>query len=293
MPLLCSCGDVMTGRGIDQILPHTSSPILIENYVDSAAEYVDLAEKTNGPSPRPASFHYIWGDALAELDRIASAARIVNLETAVTTSSEYAPKGINYRMHPANVQCLTTGKIDCCVLANNHVLDWGRAGLEETLRSTRTAGIGTAGAGLNVSDALSPCTIDLGSGRMLVFAFATSDSGTPSSWRASASKPGVAFLSDLSDTTAARVSEQITAVRRLGDIVVISLHWGGNWRYEVLRSHRSFAHWLVENGADVIRGHSAHHPKAVEIYRDKPILYSCGDFINDYGGIGGRDEYRA
>ncbi len=64
------CGDVMTGRGIDQILPHPSPPQLQESYVRDAREYVELAEQVNGPIVRPVDFRYIWGDALAELDRV-------------------------------------------------------------------------------------------------------------------------------------------------------------------------------------------------------------------------------
>ncbi len=286
------CGDVMTGRGIDQILPHPSPPGLFESYVISALEYVDLAERASGPIPRRADFNYIWGEALAELDRVAPAAGIVNLETAVTTSSDHTPKGINYRMHPANIRCLTAAKIDCCVLANNHVLDWGRAGLEETLHSLRGAGFGTAGAGRNLNEALAPCIINAGAARILVFAFAGPDCGAPPSWSASAGQPGISILPDFSDATAERISRQIAAVRQPGDIVVISLHWGGNWGYAVPPRHRSFAHRLIENGADAIHGHSSHHPKAIEICRDRPILYGCGDFINDYEGIAGYEEYR-
>ena len=127
-------GDVMTGRGIDQILPHPSAPQLFEPAVRSALEYVELAEAVGGPIPRRAAFDYLWGDALAELERRRVSARIINLETAITVSKEAWPqKGVHYRMHPLNVPCLTAARIDCCTLANNHVLDWGRAGLEETL----------------------------------------------------------------------------------------------------------------------------------------------------------------
>jgi poly-gamma-glutamate capsule biosynthesis protein CapA/YwtB (metallophosphatase superfamily) len=166
------CGDVMTGRGIDQILPHPSRPQLYEAYMRSALSYVTLAERVTGPIRRPVDFPYIWGDALAELNRIQPDVRIVNLETAVTTSEDAWPdKAIHYRMHPANVPCLTAAKIDCCVLANNHVLDWGRRGLLETLAVLHQAGIRTAGAGRNRSEAAAPAVIELpGKGRVLVFA---------------------------------------------------------------------------------------------------------------------------
>lgn len=82
------CGDVMTGRAIDQILPHPCPPHLYESYLRSATEYVALAEGVSGPIPRPCDFAYVWGDALRELERRRPAARIVNLETAVTTSEQ-------------------------------------------------------------------------------------------------------------------------------------------------------------------------------------------------------------
>ena len=126
------CGDVMTGRGIDQILPHPSPPRIYEACVTDARTYVQLAEEVNGPIPRPVEFSYIWGDALAELRQAAPDARIINLETSVTRSEQAWPKGINYRMHPDNIGCLTVAGIDVCVLANNHVLDYGYSGLIET-----------------------------------------------------------------------------------------------------------------------------------------------------------------
>src|SRR5436190_12861160 len=77
------CGDVMTGRGIDQALSHPVNPILYEPYVRDAREYVALAEKANGLIPRPLSTDYIWGDALRELERARIDLRIANLETAI------------------------------------------------------------------------------------------------------------------------------------------------------------------------------------------------------------------
>ena len=137
-------------RGIDQILPHPSRPHLFESSVRSATVYVELAEQESGRLPRPVDFAYVWGDALAELARVGADARIVNLETAVTVAEDDWPrKGIHYRMHPANVACLTAARIDCGVLANNHVLDWGPGGLVETLRRTRV-GPFTAVQGIGV-----------------------------------------------------------------------------------------------------------------------------------------------
>src|SRR5438093_915713 len=85
------CGDVMTGRGIDQVLPHPSNPVLYEHWVHDARDYVRLAEAANGPIPKPVALDYIWGDALGELQRAQAAPsaaaggdlRIINLETSI------------------------------------------------------------------------------------------------------------------------------------------------------------------------------------------------------------------
>ncbi len=127
------CGDVMTGRGIDQVLPHPCNPVLHEYYVESAKGYVDLAEAVNGPIPHGVNPSYIWGAALDEMNRMRPDARIINLETSITHSEDYVPKGINYRMSPENADCLQAAAIGCCVLGNNHVLDWNRRGLLDTL----------------------------------------------------------------------------------------------------------------------------------------------------------------
>lgn len=281
-------GDVMTGRGIDQILQHPNAPALHESYIQDARDYVRLAEMVSGPIPARVSADYIWGDALAEIARAAPDLRIVNLETAVTTSVNAWPgKGIHYRMHPANVDCLTTAHIDCCVLANNHVLDWGQQGLTETLRVVRQAGLQTAGAGADGDEAWAPATLALArQGRMLVFAWAASSSGVPAAWSAAAKRAGIALLPDLSDATARLLADDVVRRRGPGDLVLISIHWGGNWGLDLPPAHREFAHRLIDLGAaDIVHGHSSHHPLPIEVYRGKPIFYGCGDLINDYEGI--------
>ena len=293
-PRLFLCGDVMTGRGIDQILEAPCDPALDEPYVRSALDYVELAERASGPIPRAADPAYVWGEALAELERVKPDARIVNLETAVTRSEERVPKGINYRMSPENASCLTAAHIDCCVLANNHVLDWGAKGLEETLDTLHGAGIRTAGAGRNAAEAAAPAVIELpGKHRLLVFAFGMDSAGVPADWAATATRPGVSRLPDLSSGTIDAVADRILAARRACDLVLLSMHWGSNWGYEVSHRQRSFARRLIDAGAaDVVHGHSSHHPRPIEIYREHLILYGCGDFLNDYEGICGHEAFR-
>jgi poly-gamma-glutamate capsule biosynthesis protein CapA/YwtB (metallophosphatase superfamily) len=290
---LALTGDVMLGRGIDQILRHPCEPDLFEDFISDARDYVALAERAHGRIPRCVSDDYVWGDALPFLHGPPPDARIVNLETSVTTSGDYFPKGINYRMNPRNAGCLTAARVDCCVLANNHVLDWGETGLLETLDTLKRAGIQYAGAGRDEKEAALPAILGTtAAARIVVYGFGLESSGIPPSWRARPSRPGVNLLGELSERTVAAIAERANTKRRNGDLLVASIHWGPNWGYTVPREHRAFAHRLIEAGFAVVHGHSSHHAVAMEIYRGGLILYGCGDFITDYEGIIGHEEYR-
>jgi poly-gamma-glutamate capsule biosynthesis protein CapA/YwtB (metallophosphatase superfamily) len=256
--------------------------------------YVALAEKAHGLIPRPVGFTWPWGEALGVLDEAAPDARVVNLETGITRSDDFAPgKGVHYRMNPANLPCLTAARPDVCVLANNHVMDFGRGGLEETLGALAGARLRAAGAGRDAGEARRPAVVPVDGGRrVLVFAVGMPSSGIPESWGAAPDRPGVDLVARPSGASAAEVAERVRRVRRPGDIAVVSLHWGANWGYRVRGDEIRFAHALVDGGVDVVHGHSSHHPRPLEVYRGKLVLYGCGDFIDDYEGIGGRGHYR-
>lgn len=289
------CGDVMTGRGIDQILPHSNPPEIYESYMHTATGYLDIAQRINGPIPHPVNYSYIWGDALFEWKRMAADVKIINLETSVTRSDDYwQGKGINYRMHPKNIACITSAQVDCCVLANNHILDWGYAGLTETIETLQQAKLQYAGAGENHAQAMAPAVLEVAQkGRVIVFSFGCENSGIPWEWQATVDKAGVNLLEDFSDDSVDKIAQQIRQVKQANDIVVFSIHWGGNWGYEIPQEQIDFAHNLIDHAAvDIIHGHSSHHVKGIEIYNGKPILYGCGDFLNDYEGIGSYKQYR-
>jgi poly-gamma-glutamate synthesis protein (capsule biosynthesis protein) len=289
-------GDVMTGRGIDQVLRTPSDPVLYESYLHDARDYVHLAERVNGAVGRGLADEALWDSALQHLERLAPAAFVVNLETAVTTSNTPWPgKGIHYRMHPANLGCLKPAGVRLCTLANNHVLDWGRAGLEETLRCLREQGLLAAGAGADAAQAWAPARVGLDGGMQLhVLACATTSSGVPESWAATQDRSGVALLPDLSTDSAQRVADILAPLRGGRARTMVSIHWGANWVPRVPDEHRRFAHRLIDLGAaDIVHGHSSHHPLPIEVYRGRLILYGCGDLINDYEGIDARGAQRA
>lgn len=289
------CGDVMLGRGIDQALPHSVAPVLYESYVRDARDYIRLAERENGQVELPLSYRYLWGDALKVWKENEPDLKLINLETSITTHDiPWKGKGIHYRMHPKNVEALKLAGIDHVSLANNHVLDWGRPGLRETIASLRTAGIAFSGAGPNKEEAEEPSIFGRETGRVLVYSYGAPSSGVPSDWAAGKELWGVNFLPNLNEEQLEKIKRNVEEWKRPGDLVILSLHWGANWGYEVSSRKRSFAHQLIDKaGVDVIYGHSSHHPMGIEVYKEKLIIYGAGDFINDYEGISGHEEYRS
>jgi poly-gamma-glutamate synthesis protein (capsule biosynthesis protein) len=128
---------------------------------------------------------------------------------------------------------------------------------------------------------------------VLIFAYATGTCGVPPSWAARDDRPGINLLPDLSDQAVAWVKKDVAAIKQPGDVALVSIHWGGNWGYAITPKERHLAHRLIDEAAvDVIHGHSSHHAKGIEVYQDRLILYGCGDFLNDYEGIGGHEIYR-
>lgn len=286
-------GDVMTGRGIDQILPEPGAPGLHEEYVVDARSYVDLAEQLNGPIPRPVDHEWPWGDALAVMDAFGPAVRVMNLETSVTRSDEIAHgKAVHYRMNPANVGCLAAARVDVWTLANNHLLDHGVSGLLETLDTMHAAGFRAIGAGVDDTAAWQPAVVETDGARVLVCSVADVSSGVPHRWAAASGRPGVALLTDLSDAEADAVAKVLVQASRPNDVRVVSVHWGTNWGYHVPDEHRRFARRLVDAGVHVVHGHSSHHPRPIEVYRGRLLLYGCGDLVNDYEGIRGYERFR-
>jgi poly-gamma-glutamate synthesis protein (capsule biosynthesis protein) len=286
----------MLGRGVDQILLHPGDPELREEYLRDAGGYVRLAERANGPISRPVDWRWPWGEVLTLLDEAAPDVRLINLETTITAGGEFAHgKAVCYRMHPDNLPALTAVRPDVCALANNHILDFGHQGLADTVTALTGAGIRGVGAGADLLAARKPAVVDVrDENRVTVGSVAMPSAGVPASWAARNDRPGVRLIRDASVRGAAdEVAADVLAHKRDGQIAIVSVHWGSNWGYALAESDVAFAHRLIDAGVDVVHGHSSHHPRPIEIYRDKPILYGCGDVIDDYEGIGGHESFRS
>ena len=117
-------------------------------------------------------------------------------------------------------------------------------------------------------------------------------SGIPRGWAATGRRPGVAYVPDMSDRSASTIADRVMALKGPGDIAVVSVHWGSNWGYDVDTAQIRFAHRLIDAGIDVVHGHSSHHPRPIEVYRGRLIMYGCGDTIDDYEGISTYESFR-
>lgn len=293
------CGDVMTGQGIDPLLSpefeHLSSRSMASalDYVHGA-DAAGVAHAAGEPLPRPVCFAYPWGDALTLLRREQPDLRLVSLEATITARGTPSAMPVQARLPPQQLPALAALGVDGVVLANHHVLDWGQEGLHDTLQCLRQAGIAGIGAGHDRAEAEQEGQWLLpGKARVRLFAFAHPSSGVAPDAAAGEGRAGVSWLQSLDEQAIAGLASRIREGRREGDIVVVSLHWGSHWGYEVSAEQRRFAHALIdEAGVDLVWGHSSRHPRPIEVYRGRLILYGVGSFLKDAAGATGHEALR-
>jgi len=256
------CGDVMLGRGVDQILPHPGDVALHEAYVRDALSYVESAEATNGPIPRPVGFSWPWGDAYGCSTNPLPTSGSSYLETSVTRSGRVRT-GQDRALPDESPPTFPASPSPGPTLARWRTttqLDFGRPGLYETLEAMSDSGLRVAGAGLDVREARRPAAVDVvGGRRVLVFSLAMASSGVPATWAAAEGQAGIDFVPWLSDTIAAEIAERVRRAKRPGDLAILSMHWGSNWGYHVTQDQIRFAHGLIDGGVDLVHGHSSHH----------------------------------
>lgn len=250
MPLkLLLVGDVMLGRLVNDIL------------------------KDKPPT-------YPWGDTLPLFQH--ADVRLCNLECAISdrgTPWSATPKVFHFRTDAKNVAVLKAAHIDAVSLANNHILDFEYEGMVDTIRHLKHAGIHAAGAGATLREASEPVIWEA-QGRKLGLIACTDNEPD---WEASRTHPGVWYVpTQLQDQRAQHLLEIVQRAKADVACLIVSLHWGPNWGYEPPPEHIPLAHALIDHGADIIFGHSGHIVRGIEVYKNRPIIYCAGDFIDDY-----------
>lgn len=277
-------GDIMLGRLVDQLLP---------NHVEEPEEARHVARMKWGNSElQNYAASSPWGNTLNVLSR--SSLSLGNLETSMTTSGEKWPgKVFNYRMHPANVECLLLAKIDYVSLANNHTLDFGREGLFDTVETLQKSGIAYAGAGRSLAEAERPATLTLpkspdpavkGLQEHEIHLYSFSDH--PSDWVTVPQFNLIGYVPSDRARLKTLLTQKHAGLASTPSLKVVSLHWGPNYAWEPDKSITDLAHFLIDEcDVDMIHGHSSHHVQGIEIYKGRPILYGCGDFVDDYAVV--------
>lgn len=222
----------------------------------------------------------VWGDTLHFFS--SADASVCNLECVISErGEEWAPgrKAFHFRTDPKNVEALKKASITAVTLANNHTLDFGPDAMNDTLGSLDGAGIRRAGAGRDFSEASRAAYFEAAGVSIALLSFTDNEP----EWEAKEGIPGVYFVPiDLNDRRASNLLEAIGEAKKRADIVIASPHWGPNWGYRPVKTHIPFAHAMIDSGADIVFGHSCHVFQGVELYRGRPIIYSAGDFIDDY-----------
>lgn len=223
---------------------------------------------------------YPWGNTLP-LFRT-SDLRIGNLECVLSDRGapwDRTPKTFHFRTDAKNEECLTTAGFDFLSLANNHALDYEYEALLDMLAQLDKAGIRHAGAGADAVQASQPALLRAGGSTLAFIAFTDNEPD----WEAADQRPGIYFVPlDRTDERALHLFNLIKEMKSKADLVIVSAHWGSNWGYQPEPGHVPFARLLVDSGADIVFGHSCHVFRGIEIYQERLILYSTGDFVDDY-----------
>lgn len=235
-------GDVMIGRLVDAAIPSVG-------------------------------YAYPWGNLLEVLR--STDLNVANLETALTTAGDAAHKVFTFKAAPDRVQVLREARIGVCNLANNHVLDYGVPGLTETIEVLDSVGIRHVGAGATAEEAGAPVILKRRGVTIGILGFTDNEPD----WAAGEGRPGTNVIRTDDPT---RVQADVRALRERVDLVIVTLHWGPNMRLRPTPEFRRFARVVVDAGADIIHGHSAHVFQGIEVYGRGLILYDTGDFVDDY-----------
>jgi poly-gamma-glutamate synthesis protein (capsule biosynthesis protein) len=241
---LALAGDTMLGRGVARTLATTPPEALVAPEVRAALGEADLV--------------------------------VLNLECCISERGRpwNAPgKPFFFRAPPRAVELLALLGTDCVTLANNHALDYGVDALADTLEHLAGAGIAAVGAGPDLERARRPASLAAGGLRVAVLGV----TDHPPDFAAGPDRPGVAFA-DLGHRPPDWLLETVREAGASVDATLVTPHWGPNMTSAPVRHVRRAAAALVDAGATLVAGHSAHLPHGVA----GPVLYDLGDFLDDY-----------
>ena len=238
-------GDVMFGRKMPAVLDSGESPF---RFVENVTKNADVL--------------------------------LVNFENPVTTSS-YAVKGdVPLKANPKYTYLLANANDNVVASqANNHALDYGEAGLNESIKNLKDAGIYAIGAGNNINEASQPVTIESGDRKITILNYMDADNFREYS---GVMDPATANSSGYSAYDTELAQRQVQEARENGSSIIIAyLHYGNEYSRSPNENQIKISHELINDGADIVIGSHTHVTQGVEMYNGKPIFYNLGNFIFD------------
>ncbi|MDX2005026.1 MAG: CapA family protein [Meiothermus sp.] len=261
-----------------------------------------------------------FGDGLPLEDLQAADFRVANLEGPITAGGYLADKIAHLVMPPGTAQQVRGLGLDLVALANNHMMDTGPQGIQDTVAELRANGIGHAGAGMNLAEALEPHITEVKGARVATVSLAAT---VPPGAAAGQARPGIAPLrvrvsywadgtineeqpgtppwvhTEVMEEDLRPALEAVRAARQQADVVLVQMHWGvppewnSPFQGDLAEYQRPLAHALVEAGATVILGHHAHALVGIERHGGALIFYSLGNFLlHWYSGLKGLKPQR-
>jgi len=234
-----------------------------------------LLASTVGERIKSHGVNYPWEDVSPFLKQADLA--IVNLETSVAKGGKPQNKTFTFRSKPETLEGLKTAGVDMVALANNHIMDYGWEGLEETLYYLDQYEILHTGAGLNEKSAYTPVIKEVNGVKI---AFLSISMVVPSGWQAGTNQPGVAVAYGL--------DKMLTAVKNANettDFTFVYMHWGIERQDTPSDVQKWIGRELVNAGADLVIGSHPHVLQGIEFYHGVPIFYSLGNFVFTNRGL--------
>jgi poly-gamma-glutamate synthesis protein (capsule biosynthesis protein) len=207
-----------------------------------------------------------------------------NLEGPISDKGVKVGSIYSFRVDPESIEGLKFAGFDVLSLANNHIFDYGREAMEDTFLRLEKVGINYIGGGFNENEAYSPIIKEINpirkskisngvSGVKIAF-LAYTNLGSPH-WSAKGDKSGIAWL------TEEKLKEGVEKAKENADLVIVSMHFGDEYKLSSNSEQKYFAHLAIDSGADLVVDHHPHVIQEIEKYKNGYIAYSLGNFIFD------------
>lgn len=244
------------GAGRERIVVHGTGDVSLD------PDYI--------PALRANGYAHAWSglDGLFADDDLT----IINLECPVSTRGTPVEKAFTFRCDPAALPAAHAAGVDVANLANNHVRDFGREAMLDSIRHAHEAGIAPVGVGTDLAAATAPAIVERSGWRIAVLGFGgvVPDAG----WLATPRSPGLASGDDLD-----LMVEAVRAADAVADLVFVTIHWGMELDTQPRSDDTRFAEAMIEAGADGIFGHHQHRLGPLGVHRDRPIAWGLGNFV--------------